>query len=101
MEDDETARRPRTPASQGTNCPPTDSKRHLVCFVAGTPVWTEHGLVPIESIDLGTCVLGWNEATGEIGYYPVYELIRSRHDDLCELELAGGERIVCSRHHRF
>ena len=42
-----------------------------------------------------------HEATGEIGYYPVYELIRSRHDDLCELELAGGERIVCSRNHRF
>jgi hypothetical protein len=36
---------------------------------------TINGPVPIEEIEPGDLVLAYNEATGEIGYYPVTDLI--------------------------
>ncbi|MFM9970114.1 MAG: polymorphic toxin-type HINT domain-containing protein [Burkholderiales bacterium] len=38
------------------------------CFVAGTPVWTDKGLVPIEHLKVGDWVLSKPEAGGEDAY---------------------------------
>lgn len=42
-----------------------------MCFVAGTPVWTEQGLTPIEQLIEGDLVLSRSEETGELAYQPV------------------------------
>lgn len=42
-------------------------------FVAGTPVWTERGLVPIEQIKVGDKVLSKCDLTGEETYKPVVQ----------------------------
>lgn len=38
------------------------------CFVGGTPVWTDKGLVPIEQIKVGDMVLSQPEGKGELTY---------------------------------
>lgn len=38
------------------------------CFVPGTPVWTERGRQPIESIQVGDRVLSQDANTGELAY---------------------------------
>ena len=45
--------------------------RQLSCLVAGTPIWTELGFVPIETIQPGDRVLAKNVETGELVYKPV------------------------------
>ena len=47
------------------------SKNHPTCFVAGTLVHTQNGLVPIEQIKVGDLVLSKPEAGGELAYKPV------------------------------
>ncbi|MDF4004299.1 polymorphic toxin-type HINT domain-containing protein [Luteibacter sp. PPL552] len=41
------------------------------CFIAGTPVWTDRGLVPIEQLKVGDNVLSQPEETGERAYRKV------------------------------
>jgi hypothetical protein len=41
------------------------------CLVAGTPVWTDRGLVPIQEVRVGDCVLSQAPDTGRIAYQPV------------------------------
>lgn|GEM_PF-1546903 len=45
------------------------------CFIAGTPVWTEAGEVPIESIKPGDMVLSRPEEGGELAYRPVVRTV--------------------------
>ncbi|MBV8658658.1 MAG: Ig-like domain-containing protein, partial [Burkholderiales bacterium] len=49
------------------------------CFPAGTGVWTDKGLVPIEEIKVGDMVLSKSEVTGEQAYRPVTQTF-VRHD---------------------
>lgn len=48
--------------------PPPPSKD---CLVAGTPVWTDAGLLPIERIKIGDRVLCQEPQTGRLVYQPV------------------------------
>ena len=41
------------------------------CLAAGTPVWTDQGLLAIEKISVGDRVLAQDIETGELGYKPV------------------------------
>ncbi len=41
------------------------------CLVAGTPVWTEEGLVSVEQVQIGDRVLAQNVDSGELSYQPV------------------------------
>ncbi|MGZ0174857.1 MAG: polymorphic toxin-type HINT domain-containing protein, partial [Planctomycetales bacterium] len=43
----------------------------MSCFAAGTPVWTENGLKPIESIRIGDRVLSKNVESGELAFRTV------------------------------
>ncbi|MCP4712683.1 MAG: hypothetical protein GY869_28995, partial [Planctomycetes bacterium] len=92
---------PCPPPPPPPKCPPMDSRRYLKCFVAGTPVWTEDGLVAIEEIEIGDQVMAWDEATGEVDYHKVLQLIRSERNDLCRLDFNEGDTVICSRNHRF
>jgi len=42
--------------------------RRSSCFAAGTPVWTQSGPVPIESVQVGDRVLSQDLGSGELGY---------------------------------
>ncbi|HZX33542.1 MAG TPA: Ig-like domain-containing protein [Rhodocyclaceae bacterium] len=52
------------------------------CFVAGTPVWTDKGLVPIEKIQVGDMVLSKSEATGEKAFKRVMRTFRKEHQEI-------------------
>ena len=72
----------------------------MSCFAAGTPVWTETGLAPIDEIEVGDRVLSKNIETGALAYLPVLQATVRPPRDLCALEL-GGETIFCTGGHRF
>ncbi len=69
-------------------------------FEAGTWVETANGPVPIEEIEVGTYVLGYDEETGEIGYYPVTHLISHLDFKVVYLTI-DGEVIVTTAEHPF
>ncbi|MAY75363.1 MAG: hypothetical protein CMJ31_11710 [Phycisphaerae bacterium] len=52
------------------------------CFVAGTPIATLQGPVPIEDIRSGDYVLSRCELTGETAYRQVLETVRTRPNEL-------------------
>ena len=77
----------------GPGCP-------INSFSAETLVMTEEGLIPISEIELGDYVLAYNELTGEVGYYPVTDLI-SHLDPVIVLLTIAGELIETTPEHPF
>ncbi len=79
--------------------------RSHICFVAGTPVLTDSGLVPIERIRPGDLVLARDEATGVQSYQPVVHTLSTYPDTLYHITVTSGkgttERIVCTGEHPF
>jgi hypothetical protein len=75
--------------------------RQSVCFPAGTLIWSTGGTVPIESVAEGECILGWDEETGEAGYFAVTALVRGQALNLCKLRFHGAEALLCTPEHRF
>jgi hypothetical protein len=79
------------------------SFRAYDCLAAGTPVWTERGLMPIETIAVGDRVLSQDVESGELAYKPVLhttirppkELLTVRFDKE-SLVLTSGHRFWCS-----
>jgi len=74
-----------------------------LCFVAGTPVWTDRGLVPIEQIRAADRVLSTDEATGRTDYKPVLATFSRGADQTVRLTIAGEEleEIESTPEHRF
>jgi hypothetical protein len=70
------------------------------CFQAGTPVWTESGMQPIEQIRVGDRVLAQDVETGELTYKPVLQTSVRAPRQLLTLT-AGGEELTCTDGHRF
>jgi hypothetical protein len=50
------------------------------CFIAGTMVWTDNGLVPIDQLKVGDSVLSQPESTGEKAYRKVERRNRDIHE---------------------
>lgn len=71
-----------------------------VCFIAGTTVHTENGLVPIEEIRKGDLVWSWNEQTQDIELKPVVETYVNPCIELVHLYV-NSENITCTPQHRF
>jgi hypothetical protein len=64
------------------------------CFVAGTPVETDRGLVPIEQVKLGDRVRSRDEATGATSFRRVTALIRPQGREVYEVRLhLSGSRL--------
>lgn len=70
------------------------------CLRAGTPVWTEDGLVAIEKIQAGDRVLSKNVETGELAYKPVLRPTVGPELELKQFEL-DDETIICTEGHPF
>jgi hypothetical protein len=70
------------------------------CFKAGTPVWTETGMVPIERIQIGDRVLAQNVETGELAYKPVLDKTLRDPTELLRIAV-GDEELQCTGGHRF
>ena len=64
------------------------------CFVAGTPVHVEGGVMPIESLHVGDLVLARDEFTGETALRPITALIAGQEREIWEVVVearsAGG-----------
>lgn len=70
------------------------------CFVAGTEVLTDHGLVPIEEIQIGDLVWAEDPDTGEKTLKPVVQLFVSETHELVRL-LIEDEIILATTGHPF
>ncbi|HND81660.1 MAG TPA: polymorphic toxin-type HINT domain-containing protein [Accumulibacter sp.] len=60
------------------------------CFVAGTPVWTDRGLVPIEKLKIGDLVLSKSEITGEKAYKRVVRTFRTEDQEIRTINIEGA-----------
>ncbi|MEO1524512.1 MAG: polymorphic toxin-type HINT domain-containing protein [Planctomycetota bacterium] len=68
------------------------------CFVAGTPVWTETGALPIETILPGDRVLSQDPVSGELAYRVVlYTTVRDPSETL-KISV-GGEQFIATLGH--
>jgi hypothetical protein len=70
------------------------------CFMTGTPVWTQEGLRPIETIVVGDLVLAQHPVTGEVAYRAVLEKTLGPPTPTIAISLPE-EKIVATRGHRF
>jgi len=70
------------------------------CFALGTPVWTQHGPTPIESIQIGDLVLSQDPITGCLDYRPVLQTTVRPPSPSINVTLEN-ETIVATRGHRF
>lgn len=71
-----------------------------LCFVAGTPVLTEDGSIPIEEIEIGDYVWAWDEESGQIELQEVLDTYVNYSDVLVHLVI-NGEEIVATPSHPF
>jgi hypothetical protein len=74
--------------------------RGYSCFLAGTPVRTQLGQVPIESIKPGDRVLAQDQDTGELAYKVVIATTIRPPAKMVSID-AGGEKIVTTLGHPF
>ncbi|MBC8113033.1 MAG: hypothetical protein H7062_01525 [Candidatus Saccharimonas sp.] len=72
----------------------------MSCLVAGTPVWTDRGFVPVEKIATGDCVLAKNIETGELAYKPVVHTT-VRQPVPVKKFVVNGQPVVASAGHNF
>jgi hypothetical protein len=70
------------------------------CFLAGTPIRTESGIVPIESIQPGDRVLAQDQDSGELAYKVVLTTTLRPPAKMVEIK-AGGENIYTTLGHPF
>lgn len=70
------------------------------CFPAGTLVWTELGLLPIESVRPGDRVVAQDVASGELALRPVTERTTRPPVEVMKLKL-GAETIIATKGHPF
>ena len=72
------------------------------CFIAGTPVETINGEMPIEDIKIGETVFSFDQKR----YYPNTNKVSQKFErfyngELIVIELENGEAIKCTPNHKF
>ena len=78
----------------------TPPGRSNSCLVAGTPVWTERGLVAVDKVRIGDRVLSKDVTTGELAYKPVLKTTVRPAVPLMKLEI-GNRTISLTKGHPF
>lgn len=68
------------------------------CFVAGTPVWTESGLTPIEKIQAGDRVLSQDPESGELAFKLVICKTLRPPAPLTRISITGEEILTTKGH---
>ncbi len=81
----------------GRIVPPT---MRISCLVSGTPIWTEHGLMPIDQVQIGDRVLSKNVETGELALKPVLHTTYRPPRKTTRFVL-GDDSIQATGGHRF
>lgn len=74
--------------------------RYTSCFIAGTPVWTQSGPIPIEKLLVGESVLSQDAVTGELSYRPIVATTIRPPSPMRAIHL-DGEEILVTRGHPF
>ncbi len=87
-------RRPRR------NEPDRDRRRHE-CLVKGTPVQTDLGLRPIETIKVGDLVACQDIPSGQLRFNAVLRATKRPESDVREIVLSNGESIQSTLGHRW
>ena len=85
---------------QGTSQVSPGRRMRYECLLAGTPVWTSSGRVPIERIQIGDLVLSQDPETGELAYKPVLQTTLRPPVRLLKVVI-GGQALQCSGGHPF
>ncbi len=70
------------------------------CFVAGTEILTEEGLVPIEKVKVGDLVWAENPETGETELKPIVQVFVNETNELVHLVI-DSEDIYATPGHKF
>jgi hypothetical protein len=70
------------------------------CLVAGTAVWTEAGLLPIEEVEVGDRVLSQDPQSGELAYKPVLKTTVRPPARMVKV-VFGDEALQCGGGHPF
>ena len=83
-----------------STAPPPPPPGSGSCLAAGTPVWTERGLIAIDKIRIGDRVLSKNIETGELAYKPVLNTTIGKAVPLIKLEI-GNRTITTTPGHPF
>jgi hypothetical protein len=78
----------------------TYTLHRMSCFAAGTPVWTENGLKPIESIRIGDRVLSKNVESGELAFRTVLKTTVRKAKPLVVIR-SDGEEIKATGGHEW
>jgi RHS repeat-associated protein len=73
----------------------------VCCFVAGTPIHTDKGLVPIEKIKVGDKVLSYNEKTKQFEYKQVAHTFIGTKENLVHIKIKGEKRLTTTTEHPF
>ncbi len=73
---------------------------YLSCLVAGTLVWTDAGLVPIEEVEVGDGVLSQDPQSGELAYKPVLKTTVRPPARMLKI-VFGDKALQCSGGHPF
>jgi hypothetical protein len=73
----------------------------MSCFAKGTPVWTQQGPRPIDSIRVGDLVLSQNVESGELAYKPVIATTLRPPAPIVRIEAGENVRIDATGGHRF
>jgi hypothetical protein len=73
---------------------------YISCFAAGTPVVTEFGPKPIESIVRGDRVLSQDIDTGELAFKPVFQTTFNRSPGSAIVKF-GDDQLTCTLGHPF
>jgi tetratricopeptide (TPR) repeat protein len=71
------------------------------CFVAGTPVRTMEGFLPIEKIRTGDLVLSQDVATGALEFRPILVVHHNPPNRTLRISLSDNQVLVASVYHRF
>lgn len=72
------------------------------CFVAGTPVWTPKGPIPIESLKPGDIVYTYDLNSKQIMQQPIIRVIDNGiSNDIVEVRSKTGHRVNCTSDHRY
>lgn len=73
------------------------------CFVAGTMIQTDKGLMDIKDIhecESNPLVLSYNHEKNEVEYKPIKATRRKKANEFTRITATGGNEIVCTKEHR-
>lgn len=75
-------------------------RRRCECLVAGTPIWTDRGEVPIDKIQVGDRVLSQDPRTGQLAFQPVLRTTVRAATNLMTAQF-GSSEVTSTEGHTF